>query len=119
LPLARWTSYVLVVDLPLRDLYRSALRAVGYAVVAVGDGLEALHVVESHCPAAVVLDLDLPAVNGSDVYEEPQRESRDPRHPHRDRTGNDDEDMRFACVVLKKPITTDQLIAAVDKCFRR
>src|SRR5687768_11082679 len=58
-PQPSWERYILVVedDHALRDLYRYALRAAGYAVVGVEDGLDALRVMESGKPRAVVLDL--------------------------------------------------------------
>lgn len=64
--------YVLVGenDASLRELYRSALRAAGYAVVAVEDGIDALRRVERARPEAVVLDLDLPRLSGRDVQKE-------------------------------------------------
>jgi DNA-binding response OmpR family regulator len=58
--------YVLVVedDAALRDFYRTALQHAGFAVVAVEDGLDALHHIDSARPHAVVLDLDLPRLAG-------------------------------------------------------
>ena len=63
---------VLVVedDQPLRELYRTALQAAGFSVIAVEDGLRALRCVEAAKPGAVVLDLELPQLGGSDVQQE-------------------------------------------------
>src|SRR5687767_14112046 len=57
MPATTWEPYVLVVedDAALRDLYRSTLRAEGYAVIGVEDSLDALRLVETLAPAAVVL----------------------------------------------------------------
>lgn len=115
--------YVLVVedDTSVRDLYRSALRAVGYAVIGVEDGFDALRLVESQRPAAIVLDLGLPRLNGRDVYKEIKARPETRSIPIVVVTGNDTRDLNlddFACV-LRKPITMDRLVAAVDECLRR
>jgi DNA-binding response OmpR family regulator len=99
-------------------LYRAALRAAGYAVVAVEDGFDALRFAEQTVPAAVILDLGLPRVAGVDV----QRELA--AHPHTARvpiivvtghTGTIDE-QEYACV-LRKPIHGDELVASVQRCL--
>ena len=80
----RWEGSVLIVedDPALRDLYRWALQAAGFAVVAVSDGLEALRQIESGTPDAVVLDLALPFVAGHDVQQELRRHPETPAGPH-------------------------------------
>ena len=66
---ANTTVVVLVVedDRQARELFKTALRAEGYNVVAVGDGVDALTYLDTHTPAAVVLDLGLPRLHGRDV----------------------------------------------------
>ncbi len=44
-----------------------ALEADGFAVDAVGDGVEALNVLETSPPSLVILDLSLPGVGGLDI----------------------------------------------------
>ena len=63
---------VLVVedDPQTREMFRMALRSEGYKVVAVEDGVDALNYLETHIPAAVVLDLGLPRLHGRDVLAE-------------------------------------------------
>jgi CheY-like chemotaxis protein len=114
---------VLVVEdeAPLRELYRSALRAVGYAVVAVDDGLDALRRVERTPPDAVVLDLALPRLSGRDVHRELKAHPKTHDIPVIVVSGTDTSDLDpndFACV-LKKPISIDSLIHAVQNCLRR
>lgn len=115
--------YVLVVedDAPLRDLYRVALRAAGYAVVAVEDGLDALRRVERGRPDAVVLDLGLPRLGGRDVHRELKASPDTKDIPIVVVSGDDTSDLSprdFACI-LKKPTNVDTLIAAVQNCLRR
>ena len=115
-------SVVLVVedDPELRALYRTTLRSAGYAVFAVGDGIEALQYVEQTLPAAVVLDLGLPRLHGRDVQRElaAQRQTRDiPIIVVTGDAGNIDE-RDFACV-MRKPISADALVSAVHNCVSK
>jgi len=122
-PAAYLERYVLVVedDPTLREMYRSGLRAAGYAVVAVADGLDALRRVEREAPDAVVLDLALPRLGGRDVQKE-LKSAPDTRNiPIVVVSGTDTSDLDpddFACV-LNKPIDVDTLIVAVQNCLRR
>ena len=115
-------TIVLVVedDADLRTLYRAALRAEGYAVVAFEDGLDALTFAEGTVPAAVVLDLGLPRIDGRDVQRElaAHESTRDvPVIVVTGQSGHLDE-RAFACV-LRKPIEPDSLVAAVRKCLEQ
>jgi DNA-binding response OmpR family regulator len=115
--------YVLVVedDERLRGLYRAALRAAGFAVVAVEDGLDALHHIDSEKPSAIVLDLDLPRVGGRDVQQEVRAAPETQHIPIIVVSGSDTSDLNpddFACI-LRKPIDPEQLIAAVRRCLLR
>jgi CheY-like chemotaxis protein len=115
-----WERYILVVedDHALRDLYRSSLRASGFAVVGVEDGLDALRVMETGKPRAVVLDLALPRLGGREVLDELRAHAATRNIPVIIVTGSDHSDIdpkHFACI-LKKPISVDELIEAVQKC---
>ena len=108
-------------DPQLRELYRSALRSAGYAVVAVEDGADALRQIEQAPPAAIVLDLALPRVGGRDVLHELRSHSKTRQIPIVVVTGTDISDLEanaFASM-LRKPISVDALVSAVDKCVRR
>jgi chemosensory pili system protein ChpA (sensor histidine kinase/response regulator) len=113
---------VLVVedDSQLRQLYRTALRAGGYAVVAVGDGVDALRQIEQRVPAAVVLDLGLPFLGGHDLHRELLAHSDTRKIPVVVVTGDTRsiDASAFACV-LRKPINPDELLAAVRDCLRK
>jgi CheY-like chemotaxis protein len=115
--------YVLVVedDPALRELYRSSLRVAGLAVVAVSDGVDALRRVERARPEAVVLDLELPRLNGRDVHRE-LKSAPDTRNiPIIVVSGNDTSDLNptdFASV-LQKPVSGDALLVAVQNGIRR
>jgi DNA-binding response OmpR family regulator len=115
-------TVLIVEDNPqLRDLYRNALTAAGFAAVAVEDGLAALnYVAHVEKPDAVVLDLGLPRVHGRDVYRELSNAATTSTIPiiivTGDPPGSFDES-EFACV-LRKPIDIDTLLDTVLKCLR-
>lgn len=122
MPAAFVERYILVVedDSSLRELYRSALRAAGYAVVAVEDGVDALRRVERGRPEAVILDLGLPRLSGRDVQRELKSSPETQHIPIVVVSGHDTSDLNpddFACV-LNKPISADALILAVQNCVR-
>lgn len=117
----RWDRRIVLVvedDADLRSLYRTALRAAGYAVFAVDDGIDALQYVEHTHPAAVILDLGLPRLDGRDVQRElaAHQDTRD--IPIIVVTGQtaDLNESDFACV-LRKPIQPQELVAAVQRCL--
>ena len=113
---------VLVVedDPDLRALYRTSLRAAGYEVVAVEDGLDALEFAERMIPAAVVLDFGLPRVAGRDVQREFAAHETTRQIPVIVVTGETGpiDEAEYACV-LRKPIRPDQLVIAVQKCLAK
>ncbi len=118
------TRIILIVedDPQLRELYRMALAAQGYAVVAVEDGFDALRLIDgSTLPTAIVLDLELPRVGGRDVYRELRAHADTSTIPILIVTGSDTSDLDltdFACI-LKKPISVDSLVNAVADCLRK
>lgn len=111
---------VLVVedDPILRTFYRSALSIAGYVVLTAEDGVEALRKIEGYQPSAVVLDLDLPRMSGREVGRELTINIRE--IPVVVVTGTDPSDLDSAAFasILRKPVTADALIAAVEACLR-
>ena len=63
---------VLVVedDRGTREMYAMALRMSGFDVRSAEDGMHALVQLEQELPSAIVLDLDLPGINGIDLQHE-------------------------------------------------
>jgi CheY-like chemotaxis protein len=116
------STRVLIVedDAALRLLYRTSLKAAGYDVIAVEDGVDALRQIELAVPSAVVLDLELPCLNGRDVQKELASRRDTARVPIVVVTGSDIADLDekdFACV-LRKPIHPEVLVYAIENCLR-
>jgi CheY-like chemotaxis protein len=124
MPFGSKSLIILIVedDPSLRELYRGALSAEGYAVVAVEDGFDALRLIEgSALPSAVVLDLELPRLGGRDVYQELRARAETSAIPVVVVTGSDTRDLNpgnFACI-LRKPVSVDSLVEAVERCIKR
>ena len=62
---------VLVVDdeAPIRTLISNSLREHGYRTVEASDGVEGLRMATELRPAAVVLDIELPALDGTSILQ--------------------------------------------------
>lgn len=123
LALVAKTFVILVVedDRQARAMFRTALRNEGYNVVAVGDGLDALTYLETHSPAAVVLDLGLPRLHGRDVLAEMAAHGLTQAVPVIVVTGESRpllNDLDYACV-LRKPISPEELITSVRGCIAK
>jgi len=58
---------------PTRAIYAEALRSAGYEVVQAGNGKEGLAVAERERPALVLLDVDMPVMNGWQTLERLQQ----------------------------------------------
>lgn len=121
-PLEEKTVLVVEDEVGLRELFRSALTVGGYNVVAVEDGIHALHWIEEHRPPdCIVLDLMLPRLHGRDVAQELRDDARTHRVPIVIVTGTDARDLRDGDFefLLRKPIEPDSLVATVDGCINR
>ena len=101
-------------------MYREALVHAGYNVIAVEDGLSALHRVEETLPDAVVLDLMLPRVGGWDVYKELRAHPVTRRLPVVIVTASDARELESGTLryFLRKPISPETLTAVVDQAIR-
>ena len=68
-PTSNASQTILVVedDAHQRALYQEELQDEGYNVVAAGDGREALQQADAHSPDLVVLDVNMPVMDGLDT----------------------------------------------------
>jgi CheY-like chemotaxis protein len=106
-------------DHVLRDLYRVTLSLSNFAVHACEDGLDALHYLDQSRPDVIVLDLDLPRISGTVLYDEIRARRRADRVPIIVVTGLPRIPDLPEAVVLRKPVTPDQLIKAIETTIMR
>src|SRR5262249_54357752 len=105
-------------DADLRRLFRTTLTIAGYAVQEVGDGVEALQLIENDPPDLVVLDLVLRALDGISVQQELASRALTRDIPIVIVTGSslDPTGTNVACV-LRKPVMPDDLVRTVAECL--
>lgn len=111
-------QHILVVDddYRVRQLYRTMLALAGFSVDTAEDGLSALHKIEAERPNLVVLDLEMPRVDGCEVLTELR--SREDTHdiPVVVVTGTDFGDaVAEQAPVLQKPCEPDELISIIEQ----
>jgi two-component system cell cycle response regulator DivK len=105
-------------DVDLRRMFRTALTLDGFRTIESGDGLNALHILDSDPPDLVVLDLGLPLVSGQVVRQEiaAQAHTRHIRVVVVTGSAGAHDDMDVACV-LRKPVTPEELVRVVRTCL--
>ena len=102
-----------------REMYRTALKASGFRVVAVGDGVEALRLIDLALPSLVVLDLGLPTISGHEIVQELAAgiDTRD--IPVLVVTGHDPSDVRGSvAAILRKPVDPDAVVQMARRYVR-
>jgi DNA-binding response OmpR family regulator len=109
-------------DLGIRELIRTRLTLAGYDVHTARNGSEALSRIYALRPAAMILDINMPEVDGFQVLKHLQSEGR--RLPTLVLTARHAaEDVRLAVGLgakdyLTKPFTETQLMARVSRLLR-
>jgi DNA-binding response OmpR family regulator len=105
-------------DLPLSQLYRTALGLAGFTVRQAADGLQALREIDADPPALIVLDLALPLVDGFAVHQEAAAHAHTRDIPIVIVTGSarDLDALNVPCV-LRKPVPPDELVSVVRRCM--
>ena len=104
-------------DRQLRELYVAALEAEELDVVAVSDGHRALRLVEERPPDLIVLDLNMPCVDGWTVQRELASNESTRHIPIIIVSAETDLELAAlqASAILRKPCMLDDLVAAVEK----
>jgi DNA-binding response OmpR family regulator len=78
----RPVAFVIEDQASLNVLYEDALRLVGYDVIAVRDGLQALNQLEiNEPPTLIILDINLPSLSGRDIHRHIRKHSRYDKTP--------------------------------------
>lgn len=126
-PSARPTGRVLVVDddLMMRELLATRLAIAGYETFLAKDGREAIHALHEQRPDAMVLDINMPVLNGFGVLEHMQATGQVESVAVMVLTArNQAADVRQAMTLgardfLTKPFSDTQLLARMARLMRR
>ena len=110
---------VLVVDddADTRDLLAMTLLRRGYSVVTSSNGSDALDVLRSTEPEMILLDIQMPVMDGAEFRQAQRRDSRLIRIPTIVMTGSREEPVLDIGVMetLAKPFTREELLALVER----
>ena len=103
-------------DHSVLQLYRTALAFAGFMVDTADNGLVALQSIEAERPHLVVLDLDLPMVDGRSVLEELMANRTTSTIPVVVVTGTDcPRAIPRAAATLRKPCDPEALLTAIER----
>jgi two-component system response regulator MprA len=110
-------SILVVDDDPLfRELYRTALRFEGFDVSTASDGVAALRAIEMDPPSLVVLDVNMPCLDGWGVLKELARYESTRAIPVIVVTASDVGDATARAVaILAKPIDPEDLVPVIRR----
>jgi DNA-binding response OmpR family regulator len=109
-------------DLSLSDVLAFTLRRVGYAVITAFDGVAALHLWEAETPDLVVLDLNLPKLDGLAVCRQIRSQAQTPIIILSVRSGDEEVVKGLelgADDYIVKPFSPNQLVARIRAVSRR
>jgi two-component system, OmpR family, response regulator len=113
---------VLVVDDDphFRELYHTALQFRGLSVTTASDGLAALQSIQADRPAIVILDLNMPCVDGWAVLRELASNEDTKAIPVIVVTAADvTRAVGQAVAILQKPVLPDQIMPLIERHLRR
>ena len=115
----RHTILVVDDDPNFRELYSTALRFGGFNVATASDGLAALRVIEQTIPSLVILDLNMPCVDGWSVLRELAAHDETKLIPVIVVTGADvDRATLQAAATLRKPVLPEQILPFIERQLR-
>jgi two-component system chemotaxis response regulator CheY len=102
-------------DPDFRQLYRTVLRLEGFDVHTASDGIEALHLIEGSAPSLVILDLNMPCLDGGSVLRELEARPETKDTPVLIVTGSEPDRVEHAAAVVRKPVTPEQLLPIIER----
>ena len=108
----------------MRELYHHFLDLHGFGVLEAEDGLQALRVAQAVRPAAIVLDLEMPAMGGTEAARALKQDEQTKSIPIIVLTGTSREDQvadarAAGCdAVLRKPCMPEVLLEAINYVLR-
>lgn len=115
---------LIIEDNPVNALIlRSMLRKRGYDTVLAADGVEGVEMISRYLPRLVLMDLQMPRLDGFAAAKEIQRLGGEATPPIIAVTANANEAVEKACAeagfsaILGKPILYEELMAAIHRCL--
>ena len=115
----RHTILVVDDDRGFRELYRAALRFRGFNVATASDGWAALRVLEQDVPSLIILDLNMPCVDGWSVLSELAAHEETRVIPVIVVTGAEvGRAVLQATAILKKPVLPDHVLPYIERELR-
>jgi two-component system, OmpR family, response regulator MprA len=110
-------SILVVDDDPLfRELYKTSLRFEGYDVTTASDGVDALRVIEQYAPSLVILDVNMPCLDGWGVLRELAAHDDTKAIPVIVVTASDvTAATAQAAAILSKPVAPDELLPLIHQ----
>jgi DNA-binding response OmpR family regulator len=106
-------------DWTLRELYRLALSLSDFAVHACEDGIQALYYLEQERPDLIILDLNLPRIPGTMIYEELRAHSQTANIPIVVVTGTYPVPEMPGTTILRKPVSAEELTRTVTRMLEQ
>lgn len=118
-------NYILVVedDNDISQMLKELLQQNGYETAQAFSGTEALFYIEKGCPAAMILDLMLPGMNGEELLDKVKKEY--PKIAVIISSARDEIQTRIAMLragaddYITKPFDTEELLARLEAVLRR
>lgn len=105
-------------DADLRRMFRASLALAGYEILEAANGLDALRLLDTSPPSAVILDLGLPFLSGAAVRQEIAAHAHTRHVPVIVVTGQaGTHDELEATCVLRKPVSPERLVHVVKTCI--
>jgi CheY-like chemotaxis protein len=107
----------------MRSLLVDVIASAGFQVVTADNGLEALELLRKHHPCVVLLDLDLPLLDGAGVVRAARGDPEFPVVPIICISGLEDARARAQSLgiaeCLRKPVSVDRVLESVLRACRR
>jgi CheY-like chemotaxis protein len=108
-------------DVDLAELYRGVLRWSGFEAAHVLDGVSALRILGEEIPDLIVVDMNLPVLNGDQLLREMAAHPELRQIPAIVVTGEDirpNVAVEQAKQILRKPCPPDRLVSVVERYVR-
>ena len=105
-------------DVGLAELYRGVLRWSGFDATHVIDGVSALRILQEEIPDLIVVDMNLPMLNGDQLLREMAAHPELRQIPAIVVTGADihlDRAVEQAKQILRKPCPPERLVSVVER----